>query len=159
MNLVVHMMAMRLGIRVRTPDGIFYAHTGLEVSAGTLGTVRAVSHAGALIDVEWDGIEGLHTTAFNSIEALPACVRCSECRGENHHWLEHCDDPAEVEKPFVGYVCKHCEERIAMCDACDGPNEKGHECLDALEDVEERDPVNGQLVSARRVGEGGGRNA
>lgn len=57
-----------------------------------------------------------------------ACRRCSECRGENHHWIEHCDDPAEVAEPFVGYICKHCDARAEMCDACDGADEPGHPC-------------------------------
>ncbi len=66
------------------------------------------------------------------------CRRCSECEGENHHWIEHCDDPAEVgENAFVGYVCKHCDARVEMCDSCDGPDEPGHSCLDELEDVEQ----------------------
>ena len=70
MNLVAHLMSMRIGLRLRAPGAIFYAHTGVEIPEGTLGTVRAVSHAGALVDIEWEGFEGLHPTAFKSVEVL-----------------------------------------------------------------------------------------
>jgi hypothetical protein len=32
------------------------------------------------------------------VEAKAPCRRCSECSGQEHHWIE-----------YVGYVCKHCE--------------------------------------------------
>lgn len=57
-------------------------------------------------------------------EAGTPCRRCSECIGEEHHWLEHCEDPDEVEtdvEPFVGFICKHCEVRAFQCEQCDGP--------------------------------------
>lgn len=57
-----------------------------------------------------------------SAQPSSPCRRCSECRGENHHWIE------EVAEPFVGYVCKHCDARAEMCDACSGAVEPGHVC-------------------------------
>jgi len=70
MNLIAHLMAMRPGLRVRTPGGVLYADSGLEVPEGTHGTVRAVTCAGALVDIEWDGIAGLHRTAFDSVDPV-----------------------------------------------------------------------------------------
>lgn len=56
--------------------------------------------------------------------AETTCRRCSECEGAEHHFLEHCDDPAATpagEEPFAGYICKHCEQKADMCDECSGP--------------------------------------
>lgn len=58
---------------------------------------------------------------------MKPCRTCSECDG-HHHWIEHCDDPSEVAETFVGYTCKHCEERVEMCDACGGANVPLHGC-------------------------------
>lgn len=55
MNLIAHLMAMRLGARVRAPGGIFYADTGKSVDPDSRGTIKAVTHAGALVAVLWDG--------------------------------------------------------------------------------------------------------
>lgn len=51
------------------------------------------------------------------------CRRCSECQGEEHHFLP---DAAEFEndegnecEPFI--PCKHCDARAAICDECMGP--------------------------------------
>ena len=40
-----------------------------------------------------------------------ACRRCSECIGEDHHWLEgeYTDTGAH------GYECKHCEAATGIC--------------------------------------------
>ena len=59
---------------------------------------------------------------------VQTCRRCSECRGENHHWLEACNPPAPDGDGFVGYECKHCDARAEMCDACDLAVEAGHVC-------------------------------
>lgn len=32
------------------------------------------------------------------------CRRCTQCEGEDHHWMEDCDDDGE---PI--WVCKHCD--------------------------------------------------
>lgn len=56
-----------------------------------------------------------------------ACRRCSECEGEEHHWLEcvehpsMSDDDEQFIEEFVGFICKHCEEKAHQCDGCDGP--------------------------------------
>ncbi len=48
------------------------------------------------------------------------CRRCSECLGEEHHFLDSCtnDDGNPVEPHFV---CKHCEEKAGYCDERGGP--------------------------------------
>ncbi len=68
-------------------------------------------------------------------ETPSPCRRCSECRGENHHWIEECEEPTP-EKPdgWAGYVCKHCEARAEMCISCDGAAEPGHVCTDGEDD-------------------------
>lgn len=33
------------------------------------------------------------------------CRRCSECEGQDHHWMEACDDDSG--EPI--WVCKHCD--------------------------------------------------
>jgi hypothetical protein len=72
MNLVSHLMAMRLGARVRAPHPIVYMDTGYEVAEGTLGTVRLVTCAGGVVGIEWEGDEPglLRRTAFNSVEVV-----------------------------------------------------------------------------------------
>lgn len=74
MNLVAHLMAMRLGTLVRAPHPIIYMDTGYEVAEGTRGVVRLVTCAGGVVGIEWDGDEPgvLRRTAFNSIEVLPS---------------------------------------------------------------------------------------
>jgi hypothetical protein len=45
------------------------------------------------------------------------CRRCSECVGQEHHWIENdrfCD-PGDPE-----YVCKHCESACVAVDDADG---------------------------------------
>lgn len=76
---------------------------------------------------------GIHSENCPTRADEARCRRCSECRGENHHWLEECEEPTP-EKPdgWAGYICKHCEARAAMCLTCDGAAEPGHVC-----DVEE----------------------
>jgi hypothetical protein len=72
-----------------------------------------------------------------------ACRRCSECRGESHHWLEESAPPPPNGDGFNGYVCKHCETRAEMCDDCGGAVEPGHVCED-----EEGGDLEEQLDSA-----------
>lgn len=71
MNLVLSMMAMRLGVRVRAPGDIFYAHTGVTIEQGREGVVQVVTHCGALVGVQWDADEKVaRATAFNALEVL-----------------------------------------------------------------------------------------
>ncbi len=51
------------------------------------------------------------------------CRRCSECVGQEHHFLEHAAEPEGDDDSmwFAGYVCKHCEAKADICDGCDGP--------------------------------------
>lgn len=74
MNLVTHLMAMRLGARVRAPQRIVYADTRVEIAEGTLGTVRLVTCAGGVVGIEWDGDEAgvLRRTSFDSVEVVPS---------------------------------------------------------------------------------------
>lgn len=57
-------------------------------------------------------------------QASTACRRCSDCEGENHHWIEEADEKTG----WCGYLCKHCPARAEMCDDCDGVIEPGHRC-------------------------------
>lgn len=72
MNLIAQLATMRLGVRVRAPISIFYAHSGIEIAEGTLGTIQIVTHAGALVGVLWDGEKEAIATAFTSVEVLPS---------------------------------------------------------------------------------------
>jgi hypothetical protein len=55
------------------------------------------------------------------------CRRCSECEGQDHHWLDNQDfgnDPDEAEDPTGNqYVCKHCEAVGNECNECEGEGE------------------------------------
>lgn len=75
-------------------------------------------------------------------ESPKPCRRCSECRGENHHWLEESRPPPPNGDGFNGYVCKHCDATSEMCDGCGGAEEPGHVCED---DDEEGGDLEDQL--------------
>jgi hypothetical protein len=52
------------------------------------------------------------------------CRRCSECVGEEHHWMvilaePHIDDEGNAGELIV--PCKHCGEIATVCDECEGP--------------------------------------
>jgi hypothetical protein len=48
------------------------------------------------------------------------CRRCTECVGEQHHWLTAMPECPEGGEPFI--PCKHCDARAALCDECfEGP--------------------------------------
>jgi hypothetical protein len=49
------------------------------------------------------------------------CRRCSECIGEDHHFIEHAEAPTDDDEGFAGYICKHCEVKADLCESCDGP--------------------------------------
>jgi hypothetical protein len=57
----------RVGDRVRADLDLFFADTGVEVAAGTLGRVRAVDVSGcaALVRVEFDGVAACTTSVDN----------------------------------------------------------------------------------------------
>jgi hypothetical protein len=44
------------------------------------------------------------------------CRRCTECLGEDHHWLPWLPDFDESGDPFV--PCKHCDARANLCEDC-----------------------------------------
>lgn len=102
------------------PEGTATAR-GRGASAQARGRGLAASEARAA------GDEASGSVSRETAEATP-CRRCSECRGENHHWLEACNPPAPDGDGFVGFECKHCDARAEQCDACDGALEPGHEC-------------------------------
>jgi hypothetical protein len=79
------------------------------------------------------------------------CRRCSECRGENHHWLEESAPPPPNGDGFNGYVCKHCPARAEMCDGCGGAVEPEHVCEEDGGDLEVGSvaPVTGKASVAR----------
>lgn len=46
--------------------------------------------------------------------SAPTCRRCSECRGQEHHFL-----PLEEQDEETGdfyYPCKHCDARLPIGD-------------------------------------------
>lgn len=43
------------------------------------------------------------------------CRRCSECPGEEHHWLQPEHDP-KTDRSFV--PCKHCDAEALLCEVC-----------------------------------------
>ena len=49
-------------------------------------------------------------------EAAETCRRCTECVGEEHHWLTSMPECPEDGEPFI--PCKHCDARAAVCDEC-----------------------------------------
>jgi hypothetical protein len=44
------------------------------------------------------------------------CRRCSECEGEEHHWLTSMPELPVDGEPYI--PCKHCLARAAVCDEC-----------------------------------------
>lgn len=63
----MHLMSMRLGLRVVAPQEIVYTDSGVTIAEGTRGRVVAVTCAGALVDVKWDGREDARRTSVDSI--------------------------------------------------------------------------------------------
>lgn len=53
--------------------------------------------------------------------ARPHCRRCSECEGQEHHWL---DDVTDDEKPVL--ACKHCGATQDYPDDDDDPETCPH---------------------------------
>jgi hypothetical protein len=51
--------------------------------------------------------------------SLSKCRRCSECRGEEHHWMTAIPDVWEDDGTMI-IPCKHCEAvaTALMCDNC-----------------------------------------
>ena len=49
-----------------------------------------------------------------------ACRRCSECKGDVHHWLEsvYGDEPIDEFSP--SHICKHCDAVGDQCETCEG---------------------------------------
>jgi hypothetical protein len=51
-----------------------------------------------------------------------ACRRCTECEGQEHHWLmpDCTNEDGTPCEPFI--PCKHCDARAAVCEGCyEGP--------------------------------------
>lgn len=44
------------------------------------------------------------------------CRRCSECRGQKHHWLQPEHDP-NTDRVF--FPCKHCDAEAECCVRCE----------------------------------------
>lgn len=72
MNLVMHLMSMRLGQRVCAPQEIVYADTGVVIPEGTRGRVVAVTCCGAVVEVAWDGRDDALRTSFDSLAEVPS---------------------------------------------------------------------------------------
>lgn len=77
----------------------------------------ASGHLGAVDTPDEEPPDYEDDDAIQAARSAAGCRTCSECVGDPHHWIEHCDDPGEPD-PFVGYVCKHCEARADICDEC-----------------------------------------
>ena len=54
---------------------------------------------------------------------MAECRRCSECRGQMHHWCTEIrtDDGERLQ-------CKHCDATAAECEMCDGSG--GDDCTE-----------------------------
>jgi len=71
------------------------------------------------------------------------CRRCTDCEGQDHHWMPDCDE--ETGLPVM--VCKHCEATREITDAdFDDPDDDDEDDLDDddlddedLDDLEEDD--------------------
>lgn len=50
------------------------------------------------------------------IDRRMTCRRCTECEGQEHHWLTSMPECPEGGEPFIS--CKHCDERAALCEEC-----------------------------------------
>lgn len=50
------------------------------------------------------------------VETPETCRRCTECVGEEHHWLTSMPECPEDGEPFI--PCKHCDARAALCEEC-----------------------------------------
>lgn len=53
-----------------------------------------------------------------------ACRRCSECRGQSHHWCSEIrtDDGIRLQ-------CKHCDATAEECEACCGGSYTSPACV------------------------------
>jgi hypothetical protein len=53
------------------------------------------------------------------VEPLKGCRRCTECEGQEHHWLmaDCTNEDGTPCEPFI--PCKHCHARAGVCDRCD----------------------------------------
>ena len=60
-----------------------------------------------------------------SERSLP-CRVCSECDGHHHTSTEYAEFD-EQSNEFIGYGCKHCDEKFPECPSCGGPEVDG-EC-------------------------------
>ena len=58
------------------------------------------------------------------------CRRCSDCRGEQHHWIEDCGDDDD-DGQF--YACKHCDATANACGNCSSPVQ-GQYCSTSCEE-------------------------
>jgi hypothetical protein len=85
----------------------------------------------------------------------PKCQRCSDCAGQEHHWIE--EQPSNLEHD---YVCRHCGVVCSMnfggdCD--DGPDEVARHSTTAIVAAYIRDraaqyePSSGSRVALENV--------
>lgn len=54
------------------------------------------------------------------------CRRCSECTGEDHHFIED-QELGENDEVLHDYACKHCSATAHMCNECDVPVWPAHD--------------------------------
>lgn len=95
---------------------------------------------------EWDfgGLNGvektdqqLRTDILDAVNGFlgPSCLRCSECEGADHHWLDgaegYADTAPEHPAAMNGYdvweTCKHCSAWRPVPDDFDASNSGGTE--------------------------------
>ena len=123
-------------------QAISLAAAALSSEFGDDLTERDAPVAFALLKTLRAALEVAPGLAVVEVVGGPACRRCSECQGENHHWIEHCEEPEASEGDgFVGYICKHCPARAEMCEHCDGAEEPHHVCSPEDEDGAFEPPV------------------
>jgi hypothetical protein len=81
----------------------------------------------SVADVEAEQWRAHGSVSEEAEPLVKACRRCSECQGEEHHFLEHVehpdqsDDETTITEEWAGFICKHCEVKADQCEQCDGP--------------------------------------
>jgi hypothetical protein len=83
-----------------------------------------------LCSLEWRNPNcDLHGDAHQECVQV-SCRRCSECVGQEHHWI----DASDVEGPDDPDLdCKHCDAKAFTCEECDeeiaiAPNRRCRNC-------------------------------
>lgn len=114
-----------LNCMAKMDDGVF----GLWVSDDLFDDDPAAYIVGVYVDLDafrrGERREFAEVVKAAEVEAAkPAvpCRRCSECRGQSHHWMEEFDDgDDETGAGDMWWGCKHCDVMMPMEDCDEDP--------------------------------------